>query len=319
VLRLGKPALLIQCAGQITQGNGNEIDAAFVMGGEYDPKDHPKALFKYCRPERTDILTGLKVRFTQPAVFNDIFESFPGAEAPKSLDYLAFQTGDRAGRIMAAHPEWSRRERREFQRDEFKKYQARFKYEKEKSSAERLCEEFHIRHSAVSGIFCVSGKWDNILMWAHYTDDHKGFVVEFDGTHRFFDGLVKIHYSAERPILRVDRSGRGEPDVFYTKSVDWQYEDEYRKFESFGKKTKLPNGNTFVEFPPLAEIDQTNWPIRLVDLPAAAIRRVILGHRCTPATKEIVHEALKKPELKHVVCAQAKPDAKLFKMDMHGK
>ena len=29
-------------------------------------------------------------------------------------------------------------------------------------------------------LVCLSEKYDNILMWAHYADNHKGFVVEYD-------------------------------------------------------------------------------------------------------------------------------------------
>ena len=33
----------------------------------------------------------------------------------------------------------------------------------------KLCE--HYRY------FCVSEKWDNILMWSHYSEEHKGFCI----------------------------------------------------------------------------------------------------------------------------------------------
>ncbi len=45
--------------------------------------DRPRMLYKYCPPERIDILDGLRVRFSPPSDFNDTFDSYdpvsPGA------------------------------------------------------------------------------------------------------------------------------------------------------------------------------------------------------------------------------------------------
>ena len=42
-----------------------------------DPKKRrPHTLYKYCPPERIDILEGLCVRFTPPSDFNDAFDSY---------------------------------------------------------------------------------------------------------------------------------------------------------------------------------------------------------------------------------------------------
>jgi hypothetical protein len=35
----------------------------------------PRTLYKYCQPERLDILRDLKVRFSPPSEFNDTFDS----------------------------------------------------------------------------------------------------------------------------------------------------------------------------------------------------------------------------------------------------
>jgi hypothetical protein len=31
------------------------------------------------------------------------------------------------------------------------------------------------------GIYCVSTNYDDVLMWSHYADSHKGICLEFDG------------------------------------------------------------------------------------------------------------------------------------------
>lgn len=37
------------------------------------------------------------------------------------------------------------------------------------------------------GILCLTDNPLNQLMWAHYANEHKGLVLEFDVTHKFFD------------------------------------------------------------------------------------------------------------------------------------
>uniref|UniRef100_UPI0020CD2CC1 DUF2971 domain-containing protein n=1 Tax=Vibrio cholerae TaxID=666 RepID=UPI0020CD2CC1 len=36
------------------------------------------------------------------------------------------------------------------------------------------------------GILCLSAKEDSLLMWSHYGNSHKGYVIEFDTSHKFF-------------------------------------------------------------------------------------------------------------------------------------
>lgn len=89
------------------------------------------------------------------------------------------------------------------------------------------------------GILCLSHKDDNILMWSHYADNHKGFVVEFEvdfsdakyGSKAVERTLIgyPVEYSEKMPIVTA---ARGDFDsvkkMFLTKSLDWEYESEYR-------------------------------------------------------------------------------------------
>lgn len=276
----------------------------------------PASLFKYCPPERVDILEGLKIRFSQPAVFNDIFECLPGSDRETNFDaaFLSFARGLQSQ--IDSHPEWDLKTRRALEREEARKFEKWCKREKEKGHHYRLCEEVQLRSSAIMGILCLSGKWDNVLMWSHYTDEHKGFVIEFASSDPFFGPTVsKVKYSQERPLLGNRSDGWNDPALFETKSKDWEYEDEYRKFEYFGKKRQLPNGNMLVEFPDATAIDTRNWPVRLLDIPPLAIRRIILGFRIADETKTRLFGALKREQLKHVECSQATPHRNQFLME----
>ena len=93
------------------------------------------------------------------------------------------------------------------------------------------------------GIFGLSEPRDNLLMWSHYANSHKGFCVGFDTSalEAFFKRIfeedekhivfpVKVEYQRNYPIFRFHGMDYRE---FYvrpltTKSADWGYEKEYR-------------------------------------------------------------------------------------------
>jgi len=280
--------------------------------------ERPEFLYKYCPPERVDILENLKVRFSQPAVFNDIFECLPGTENQTDFNRARRHLISTMVATLIENPHWDRKARRAFERDELKKFEKWEKKESEKGWHQRLCEEVQIRISGMTGVLCLSAKWDNILMWSHYASEHRGFVIEFRGNDSFFDlGLQKVRYSNQRPLLKNKPDGwnGGGAELFVTKSTDWAYEEEYRKSMSFGKKSRLPDGCTFVEFPKLGEIDPNNWPLYLVDVPPTAISKVICGWRAKSETKARIARALQNPALKNVARAAVHPHRYMFRME----
>ena len=57
------------------------------------------------------------------------------------------------------------------------------------------------RLSQQVGILCLTEVPDSLLMWAHYADSHKGFLVGFNTTHTFFTNmkvLEPVIYSETR-------------------------------------------------------------------------------------------------------------------------
>ncbi|MEQ9452510.1 MAG: DUF2971 domain-containing protein [Pseudomonadales bacterium] len=86
----------------------------------------------------------------------------------------------------------------------------------------------------VYGILSLTERNDNLLMWAHYAQDHTGMVIGLDPSHEFFDGskspkeyvrkavnehigvLKKVRYSKYRKIR-----GDSLNEYFFLKSNDW--------------------------------------------------------------------------------------------------
>ena len=82
------------------------------------------------------------------------------------------------------------------------------------------------------GIFSLSEVNDDILMWSHYSDSHKGYCLEFidDNTHFFVSRAQKVIYRKELPVvnpLRDKETERLEKTVL-TKAKNWSYEKEWR-------------------------------------------------------------------------------------------
>ena len=89
------------------------------------------------------------------------------------------------------------------------------------------------------GVACFSESLssipDNILMWSHYANGHKGFCLEFDTSYFPFTGLPipmqEVKYKADYPSLRSGQAIKGgevwvEPLI--NKSKEWTYEQEWR-------------------------------------------------------------------------------------------
>jgi hypothetical protein len=82
------------------------------------------------------------------------------------------------------------------------------------------------------GIFSMSAKRDNLLMWSHYADYHKGICLEFrtTGGKLFGCDLSKVDYQKQYPSFSVydDINPDWMRKFLFTKSEDWKYEEEWR-------------------------------------------------------------------------------------------
>jgi hypothetical protein len=90
------------------------------------------------------------------------------------------------------------------------------------------------------GIFCLSADPQNILMWGHYADCHKGCCLEFSTKSEVFRRADKIVYSKKYPAVRlVDWMGVKNSEMhsqfgILTKSEHWAYEQEWRLWHMGG-------------------------------------------------------------------------------------
>jgi len=88
------------------------------------------------------------------------------------------------------------------------------------------------------GVFSLTEHKDDILMWSHYADEHRGICIEFRPAEEEHD---KFYYQAHKVIYPKDnsppllnfyyyRNNPGELAVkcLSTKALHWKYEGEWR-------------------------------------------------------------------------------------------
>ena len=82
------------------------------------------------------------------------------------------------------------------------------------------------------GLYCLSKRPDSILMWSHYSQDHRGFCLEFEATDStpVFGGAQEVRYAADFPVVDFFNTPHDtQVDlIFLTKYEGWRYEEEWR-------------------------------------------------------------------------------------------
>jgi hypothetical protein len=270
-------------------------------------------LYKYFPIERRDVLERQLVRFTQPGDFNDPFELHPSYDLMSQADIAALpeapgQEGTEGPKMRLLTPE------------AMQAMIAAVLPGLQKQIAQRAGQEgaYLIDNNRLAqatfdskfGILCLTEYPDSLLMWAHYANNHNGFVIQFDETHDFFSPttqegkvlqLTKVEYSAQRPILSY--SSINSPSVYYRKSPEWAYESEWRIIKPLsGAKSTLAH---------------QEYPRFLFELPPTAVKGVIVGLSVPNPARLELFELLVQPQWKHVTVFQTALNKNEYKLDIH--
>jgi hypothetical protein len=82
-----------------------------------------------------------------------------------------------------------------------------------------------------TGVYCVSERNDDILMWSHYADNHRGVCLEFNGGAAEMIDAQRVIYAEDRPAIDQFRDTTVQEKMekaLLTKSSHWSYEKEWR-------------------------------------------------------------------------------------------
>lgn len=182
-------------------------------------------LFKYgtVNQHSEELFCSGRVFFQAPRNLNDPFECSPeftfNGTDDDFIEYLTREKQKRDGVSL----EKARKEMREvFISDKvFLPYKL-----------EMVRQNLYQSLSTDIGIYCLSERYDSLLMWAHYADKHQGFCIEFEAneTTPFFGSAQKVRYSDTYPVVDFFNTSSDDQvdQIFLTKSEDWRYENEWR-------------------------------------------------------------------------------------------
>jgi hypothetical protein len=264
-------------------------------------------LFKYVNPDRIDVLRAKLIRFTQPTACNDPFEFRPivqGLQDPQATQVTFAEEFDRLlnEKLDAASPEV--RVLFDLLKDNIQLLPQLRKQFVDQGVAMFEAGSRRIKDMMVGGlgnhvgILSLTEDPVSTPMWAHYANNHSGFLIELDSSHAWFSQragdndefrhIRKVTYISQpkSPYLR-ELDGN---DIFYTKNIDWAYEKEWRLIR------------------PLQDSDHKILDeIYLFSLPSEIMKSVVIGLRTAPSTKEAIHNILTgDPSLNHVTVGQVR-------------
>ena len=178
-----------------------------------------ESIYKY------DVFTQSELYFASPSEFNDPFESKPKVVG---LDTLKERQEHVESYIKRDLPNLKHKEKKDLK----KKLLIRL------SNLELVTNDLHEMLSKY-GVFSSAENWNQILMWSHYSDSHKGFCIGFEFDDIFDRDMGMAHnvkYKNNYPklsplLLNRDITGNNEKLVettIATKSSEWSYEREVR-------------------------------------------------------------------------------------------
>ncbi len=137
-------------------------------------------------------------------------------------------------------------------------------------------------------VLCLSRNPSSVLMWSHYSNGHRGYVVELDEADHLFSGgesdpdkslnlkrmgtLFDVKYSNHREVVRI--SDLDHSTLFGLKAAEWQYESECRVVR-FQRSLESHEGTLRGRFQP------------------SSIRRVMVGNSISAEALEEIKAVLR--------------------------
>ena len=206
-------------------------------------KNKPLFFYKFVPFERKDILDNGMIRFTPAKDFNDPFELQPTITTYSSnfIEYMVSLSAEERQNLKVEDNDY------EYSQERFNllpNKKSLLNKKINKIGILSLSSNLNINQFLTATMSEKNDPRTNLIMWSHYADSHKGFVVEFKWD--FIEGIdiQKVEYSEERDILTYEDIDNNNFDkLFFKKSIEWAYEQEYRVILNLNKADKIINDN----------------------------------------------------------------------------
>ncbi|KKH45723.1 DUF2971 domain-containing protein [Methanosarcina sp. 1.H.A.2.2] len=190
--------------------------------------DSSNVFFKYRKINKNTLHTLInnELIFSSPFHFNDPFDTIIDLFFEGTEEDFEFFLGD----------DYTEEDFEYFYQNQVKKVSdERFRLIQQKENDKHYNDRLNLMR-----VLCLSQKKDEILMWSHYANDHKGICLCFEAVEKdgdlgfYFDSnflpLLEIEYSdiIPAPINMFEPNMEGFLNFFTTKHSSWSYEKEYR-------------------------------------------------------------------------------------------
>lgn len=233
-------------------------------------------LYKYVLPERVDILENGKIAFTPPGRFKDPFEFRPELAGITARALLKDTVKEHANELIQGAESMSARQFKKARRALLKTADKQGILARTKESFSRTIAT---RASKDLGVLCLSAVGNDNLMWYHYADGHRGFVIEFDSEQQEFRNFGKpwkVEYVNSQPVYdhRV-----GNINFFCNKPKYLEFEKEFRIIRPLKEC--------------IAEKGKDSDPLYFWPFPLACVKAVYFGHRIDSQFRDRILKTIK--------------------------
>jgi hypothetical protein len=296
------------------------------------PRELPAVLYKYMPVARGKIFDDWLIRFTQPGALNDPFEMRPhiaGYSTPEEVREIASRRWEEYARER--YETMARARTKDDEPIPFDVFRARIEPHRVAQIEAALLRspEYNAQMAARIeelmnrniGVLSLCEHADSLLMWPHYGDSHRGFVIAFDTGAPFFNQstpsahlnasadeasqfaeecgrLRHVRYREERPSVVVTEMTF---DNIMTKGKAWEYEGEWRML--------MPLDYADVKMPP-----HQGLPVCLFSVPPRSVKTILLGCNSDNALLARALTLREHPETQHIGIARARVDERHFRL-----
>lgn len=274
-------------------------------------------IYKYLAYHGVDVLRTLQLKVTPPNQFNDLFEFTPAAKGGLGDTDLAQLTSEKAmadiyKQLQSKVPvpdfeSFKTLIRRKVSDPNFILGTEKNLQKTMTENCRNLCKDV----SQFLGLICFASKRNNLLMWSHYANGHKGIVIGFNSNHRFFTESTQVrpvNYSPDDQRFAWDSSLNPGDEGYdamaetfvLTKSHHWQYEGEMRallQLDGLEQRSIADGGAGY-----------------FLSFPSDLIEEVIIGYRASVATDGAIRQAMSLHGISETKFLRAQPD--LLKFDL---
>jgi hypothetical protein len=183
------------------------------------------SLYKYCSAETTiKVINNHSLRWSSPLLFNDPFDcDAPTIPNSSKLVEKCTNIFDKLG-VDAR-----------YYLDELNNWCENLDYDKTMLDTTKASPNFQYLQKSLHdiAILCLTKSYENILMWSHYADYHKGAVLMFEplkSADSVFLLASPVIYCEKKPRVDLNNINDFFTKAIYYKFKHWEYEQEYRIF-----------------------------------------------------------------------------------------